>query len=73
MTKNFCIEFYVNKVRIYHEREEMVDRVRRELSRLRLPEFEFREGVNNFCYDHKFAAGTEEELGEKCATICFHL
>ena len=29
MTKNFCIEFYVNKVRIYHEREEMVDRVRR--------------------------------------------
>lgn len=61
-TKNFCIEFYMSKIRIYHERDEMVDRVRRELSKLRLPGFEFRESKKAFCYDHKFAAHTETAL-----------
>lgn len=61
-TKNFCIEFYMSKIRIYHEREEMVERVRRELSKLRLPGFEFRESKKAFCYDHKFVANTEAAL-----------
>lgn len=60
--KNFCIEFYMNKTRIYHEREEMVNRVRRELSRLRVPGFEFRESPKAFCYDRKFNATNEDQL-----------
>ena len=60
--KNFVIEFYMSKIRIYHEREAMVSRVRRELARLRLSGFEFRETERSFCYDHKFAASTESQL-----------
>ena len=61
-TKNFCIEFYMNKIRIYHEREEMVKRVRRELSALHVPGFQFGEGERAFGLDHKFSAHTEGEL-----------
>ncbi len=61
-TKNFVIEFYLSKIRIYHEREAMVERVRRELSRLQLRGFELRETEKSFCYDHKFSAKTEIAL-----------
>jgi len=72
-TKNFCIEFYLSKVRIYHEREEMVNRVRRELSRLRLAGFEFGEGPRAFSYDHKFAATTEDQLMKEVRGYLFPL
>jgi len=61
-TKNFCIEFYMSKVRIYHERDAMITRVRRELSGLRIPGFKFGEGPKSFSYDHKFKATTEAQL-----------
>jgi hypothetical protein len=72
-TKNFCIEFYMSKIRIYHEREEMVNRVRRELSRLDLPGFEFRENDRAFCYDHKFVAQTERKLLSEVDEFLFPL
>jgi hypothetical protein len=72
-TKNFCIEFYLSKVRIYHERDAMVDRVRRELSALRVPGFKFGEGPKSFSYDHKFKATTEAQLIAEVRAFLFPL
>jgi len=72
-TKNFCIEFYMSKSRIYHEREAMVNRIRRDLSRLNLDGFELRETDKCFCYDHKFRALTGEQLIDEVRNYLFPL
>ena len=72
-TKNFCIEFYMNKIRIYHEREEMVNRVRRELSHLRLAGFQFGEGERAFGLNHQFSARTEAQLLREVRKYLFPL
>lgn len=61
-TKNFTIEFFVNKIRIYQERESMGKRVGRDLTRIRVPGFTLCETDRFFCFDHKFNASTEAAL-----------
>jgi hypothetical protein len=72
-TKNFTIEFYVSKIRIYQEREQMVARVGRDLSRIRVPGFSFCETNRFFCFDHKFKASTEAALLREIRSHLFPL
>ncbi|HZM05677.1 MAG TPA: HNH endonuclease [Candidatus Saccharimonadales bacterium] len=72
-TENFSIAFYMNKIRIYHEREEMINRVRHELSRVRLPGFQLRETERSFCFYHNFQATAEAELMKQVTKYLFPL
>jgi 5-methylcytosine-specific restriction endonuclease McrA len=59
---NFCIHFYLNKIRIYHEREAIVARIRRELSAMRLVGFKLKETDRAFSFHHNFHAATAKAL-----------
>jgi 5-methylcytosine-specific restriction endonuclease McrA len=72
-TKNFTVEFYVSKIRIYQEREQMVARVGRDLSRIRVPGFSLCETNRFFCFDHKFNASTEAALLREIRSHLFPL
>ena len=61
-TTNFCIHFYLNKIRLYHEREAMVKRVRRELEQIRLTGFKLKETERAFSFHHNFKATSHKEL-----------
>jgi hypothetical protein len=72
-TTNFCIHFYMNKIRIYHEREQMLRRVRRELQKTRVQGFKLKETERAFSFHHNFRASTTEELLQKIYRFLFPL
>ena len=72
-TTNFCIHFYLNKFRLYHEREEMVARVRLELSKIRLPGFKLKETERAFSFHHNFHATNPAELMAEVRKYLFPL
>jgi hypothetical protein len=63
----------MNKIRIYHEREEMVNRVRRELSRVRVAGFQLRETERSFCFYHNIKAATNDDLLKKVTKYLYPL
>lgn len=72
-TTNFCIHFYLNKIRLYHERDAMVARVRRELAQVRLPGFKLKETERAFSFHHNFYAATSSELMAEVQKYLFPL
>jgi hypothetical protein len=61
-TENFSISLHVNKTRVYHEREAVLERFRKDLKRLRIPGFKFNE--NHICIEfiYRFQARTHVAL-----------
>lgn len=72
-TTNFSILFYMNKIRLYHEREEMVMRVRRELESIRVPGFKLKETNRAFAFHHDFGATTKDEVVRQVQRYLFPL
>lgn len=72
-TTNFCIHFYLNKIRLYHERDAMVARVRRELGQIRLAGFKLKETERAFSFHHNFKANDAEKVVAEVRQYLFPL
>lgn len=70
---NFCVHFYMNKIRIYHERAAMVKRVRRELESIRVKGFKLKETDRAFSFHHNFNADTLSEIQHEVKQHLFPL
>ena len=61
-TTNFAIQFYMNKVRLIHERDALISRIRTDLQALKIPGYKLEENKQAIFLIHRFAADTPEAL-----------
>jgi|CZKQ01.1.fsa_nt_gi 5-methylcytosine-specific restriction endonuclease McrA len=73
-TTNFCIQFYMNKIRgVVHDRDAVISRVRAELSRLNIGGFALQENVQAIFLIHRFHADSAVRLDAELRTYLFPL
>jgi len=70
---NFSVQFYMNKIRLYHEREEIILRIRRELSRLKIKGFSLGENTQAIYFHSKFYAENAKVLQSLVKRLLFPL
>jgi hypothetical protein len=70
---NFAVQFYMNKIRLYHEREEIILRIRKELSLLKIKGFSLGENTQAIYFHSKFYAETSKTLQSQIKKLLFPL
>ena len=73
-TANFCIQFYMNKIRgVVHDRQAVISRVRAELSALKIAGFTLEENKQAIFLIHRFYTDSLNELESELRLYLFPL